>query len=200
MIRGMTRRGDCLEIPSIASHHIAINKLEIGMEFAITTGIKTLRFIEVELARGAMRPLTEGWRARCGLDACCSGRVVAMSMRDQDMRDHLVSNRIEERLDVRFVKWPWVNDGNAISAHNIADRSLERKRSRIVAQQPPQARVHFLDLAGRKVEALVERDIVAHRTTGDVEARWLASRIAPLTPPLRLRTSLPWPTSRSLPR
>ena len=48
MIRGMTRRGDCLEIPSIASHHIAINKLEIGMEFAITTGIKTRRFIEVK--------------------------------------------------------------------------------------------------------------------------------------------------------
>jgi predicted acyltransferase (DUF342 family) len=69
----MTGRGDCFEAPSIAGHYVAINKLEIGMEVAVTTGIKARCFIEVELARGTMRPLTVGWRARRGFDGRCCG-------------------------------------------------------------------------------------------------------------------------------
>src|SRR2546423_15275361 len=156
----MTRRGDCFKAPSIAGDNVGINKLEIGMEFAIPTSIKTRRFIEVEVACGAMRTLTEGWRARRGFDPLRRGRVVAMSMRDQDMRDRLVPNRIEERLDMRFVKRPGINDGNAIAADNVADPSLERERSWLVAQQPAHARKAFLDLATSKVDALVESDIV----------------------------------------
>src|SRR5262245_44761687 len=112
----MTGRGYRLQAPSIADHHVTINKLEIGVEFAVPTGIEARRFIEVELPRGAMRPLTEGWRACCGLDARCCRRVIAMSMRDHDVRDRLVSNGIEERLDMRFVKRPRIDDGNTIAA------------------------------------------------------------------------------------
>src|SRR2546423_4046681 len=162
----MTRRGDCFKAPSIASDDVGINKLEIGMEFAIPTSIKTRRFIQVEVACGAMRALTEGWRARRGFDALRGGRVVAMSMRDQDMRDRLVPNRIDERLDMRFVKRPGINDGNAIAADNVADRSLERERSWIVAQQPAHPRIDFLNLSRSKVEELVEWDIVPHRMPG----------------------------------
>src|SRR5689334_132308 len=149
----MTRRGDGLQAPSIASHEVTISDLEVGIEIAVPASIKTWSFVEVELARGAMRPLTEGWRTRCGLDARCRGRVVAMSVSDQDVRDCLVPNGIEQRIDMRFVKWPWVDDGNTIVADNIADRSLEGERSWIVAKHPAHARIDFLDLAGWKVEA-----------------------------------------------
>src|SRR3954453_1695338 len=155
MVRGMTGRGACFKTPTIAGPHVPISKLEIGIEFAVTASIKAWRFVEVELARGAMRPLTEGWRTRCGLDARCCGRVVAVSMSDQDVRDRLVPNRIEKRIDMRVVKRPWVDDGNTVAADNIADRSLEGERSWIVAKQPAHARIDFLDLAGGKVEALV---------------------------------------------
>jgi hypothetical protein len=69
----MTGCGDCFNAPSIAGHDVAINKLAIGLEFAVTTGIKTRRFVEMELSRRAMRPFTVGWRARRGFDARCGG-------------------------------------------------------------------------------------------------------------------------------
>src|SRR5215831_9424454 len=62
VVCSMAGCGYRLQAPSIAAHHVTINKLEIGMEFAVTTGIEARRFIEVELPRSAMRPLTEGWR------------------------------------------------------------------------------------------------------------------------------------------
>src|SRR5689334_3522995 len=98
-----------------------------------------------------------------------------MGMSDNDVCDRLVPNRIEERLDMRFVKRPWINDRNPIAANNVADRSLEREWPRIVAEQPAHAGRNFFDLARRKVESLVEWDIVTHRTTGDLEATRLAN-------------------------
>src|SRR5262245_40980121 len=195
----MTRRGDRFKAPSIAGHHVAINELEIGIKVAIASSIETRRLIEVEFACSAMRALAESGRPRCGLDARCSRRMVAMSMRDDDMRDRLVPNGSEERLDMRFVERPGIDDGNTTTADNIAHRSLEGERSGIVAEQPAHARIDLFDPARRKVEALVKRDIVTHRTTGGIEVG-PASSVAPLTPPLRRRTSPPWPTSRSLPR
>src|SRR5262249_22932078 len=137
-----------------------------GMEVAVTAGIETRCLVEVEIPRRAMRALTVGWRARRSFDACCCGRVVAMGVSHNNVRDGFVPNRIEERLDMRFVERPRIDDRNAISADNVADRSLKGERPWIVAEQPAHAGIHFLDLPGRKVEALVERDIVTHRTTG----------------------------------
>src|SRR5262245_16551880 len=132
MVRGMTRRGDCLQAPSIASHEVAISKLEIGIEFAVPASIEAWLFIQVKLTGDAMRPLPVGWRARCGLDARCCGRVVAVSMSDQDVRDRLVPNGIEQRSDMHFVERTGIDDGDAITADDIADRSLEGERPWIV--------------------------------------------------------------------
>src|ERR1044071_4881865 len=148
MIRGMTGRGDGLQAPSIAGHHVAISKFEIGIEFAVPASVKAWRFVEVELARSAMRPLTDAWRARCSIDAHRCGGVVAVSMRNQDVRDGFVANSIEQRIDMRLVKRPRVDDGNTIAADNITARSLEGERSGIVAKQPAHARIDFFDLAG----------------------------------------------------
>src|SRR5262245_55107940 len=122
-----------------------------------------------------------------------------MSMSDEYVRDRLVPNGSEQRLDMRFVERPRINDGDTTVTDDIAHRSLERERSWIVAKEPPHAWIDLLDLAGRKVEALVKWDIVTHRMTGGIEARRPASSVPPLTPPLHRRTSPPWPTSRSLP-
>src|SRR5207244_2769989 len=97
--------------------------------------------------------------------------VIAMRVCDNDVRDRLAPHRIEERLDMCIVKRAGIDDGNTTSSDNVAHCSLEGERSWIVAEQTTHARINLLDLAGRKVEALVERDIVTHRTTGGIEAR-----------------------------
>ena|SRR6059036_410502 len=89
-----------------------------------------------------------------------------MSMGDQDVRYSLAPNRIEKRFDVRFIERARIDHSNMIVTDNVANGALEGERPRIVAEQSTHARIDLLDLAGREIEAPVERDVVTHQIAG----------------------------------
>src|SRR5205807_723689 len=99
------------------------------------------------------------------LDAGGRGRMVAVGVGDEDVRDRLVSYRREQRRNVRLVERARIDDGNAAVADDVAYRALEGERPRVVAQEPTHARAHLLDLTGRELEASVVADVIAHRTS-----------------------------------
>ena len=74
----------------------------------------------------------------------------------------LAAHGVEQRRDMRLVERARIDDGDTAAADDVAHRALEGERTRIVAQDAPHAGHHLLDLPGRQVEALVERDVVAH--------------------------------------
>ena len=88
--------------------------------------------------------------------------MVAVGMGDEDVRHGLAAHGIEQRRDVRLVERPRIDDRDPAAAEDVGHRALVGERAGIVAQDAAHARHHLLDLPGRQVEALVERDVVAH--------------------------------------
>ena len=86
-----------------------------------------------------------------------------MRVGDEDVRHGLAAHRIEQRRNMRFVERAGIDDRDLAMAEDVGDRALVGERPRIVAQDAAHAGHHLLDLARRQIEALVERDVVAHQ-------------------------------------
>ena len=135
------------------------------------SGRKSMSPRRIRAARAS--PMLSGRAARCGPSPSVGApvaalmprrrrRMVAMGVGDEDMRHRLAAHGVEQRRDMRVVQRARIDDGDAAAADDVAHRSLEGERPRIVAQDPPDAGRDLLDLAGRQVERLVEGDVVAH--------------------------------------
>ena len=85
-----------------------------------------------------------------------------MGVGHENMGDGFAADRIEQGCDMRLIERTGVDDGNLAFADDIGQRSLERERAWIVGEDAPHARCDPLHRIGRKVEALVEGNIVAH--------------------------------------
>ena len=88
--------------------------------------------------------------------------MVAMRVGDEDVRDRLVADRIEDRLRVRLVVGAGVDDRDLSASDDVGDGAGEGERAGIVGDDPADAWRNLFDLIGWKVEALVEGDVVAH--------------------------------------
>ena len=62
-----------------------------------------------------------------------------------------------------LVDRPRIDDGDPALANDVAERSLESERPRIVDQHPAHARHHLLDPIGRQVEAAIEGNVLIHQ-------------------------------------
>src|SRR5262249_39537490 len=96
-------------------------------------------------------------------DARRGGRMVAVRVSDEDMRHRLASHRIELRRDMSIVERAGIDERDFVLADDVAHRALEGEGAWIVGKEPPHAGRDLLDLTGRKVEALVEGDVVGHQ-------------------------------------
>ena len=56
--------------------------------------------------------------------------MIAVGVGDQDVRHGLAAHRIEQRLRVRLVVRPGIDDRNLALAHDVADRTGESEPSR----------------------------------------------------------------------
>src|SRR5215468_4187794 len=175
---------DGFESPAVTCHNVAVSERSVGAELPVTAGIKARGLVEMELSRGAMGTFPEGQRPRRGLDTRRRRRMIAMSMGDEDVGYGLALNGVEKRFDVRLVERAGIDHSDTIPADNVADRALEGERPWIVTEQSAHARIDLLDLAGRKIEASVERDVVTHQAA-ERPANTAASRVT--WPSLRLR-------------
>ena len=73
VIGGVARRGDRLERPSAAVHHLAVGERMVGAEGMIAAGIERIVLADMQGAGGAVRAFAERARAGRRLDARHAG-------------------------------------------------------------------------------------------------------------------------------
>src|SRR5262245_56324527 len=104
------------------------------------------------------------------LDSGNRRRMVAMGMRHKNMRDGFVPHGIQQCADMPWIVRTRVDDRDLPSPNDVADRALERERTRIVRHDPTHARHGFVNHIGCEVEIFVERNVFAHSWSPDCRA------------------------------
>ncbi len=160
MIGGVARRCDRLQRPALPFDHVAVLHFDIGPEIAVGAGLRIVLLALEARPRGAMRPLGIDRRAGGGLDPRRVRRVVAMGMGDENMRHGLAAHGIEQRPGMRFIIRAGIDDRDLALADDVADRSGEGERARIVAENAPHAGAGFIDDTRLEREVAVERHVV----------------------------------------
>src|SRR5271166_6647743 len=96
MVRGVARRVHRLENPTLAGDPLAVAESPVGDEIPIAAFFDR----RVAALAASMRAKPIGRGAGCRLQRPRRWRVVAVRMRDQDMRGLLAREAREQRLDV----------------------------------------------------------------------------------------------------
>src|SRR6185312_6412437 len=86
--------------------------------------------------------------------------MVAMRMRDEDVRDGLAPHGIEQRGEMRGIVGTRIDDRDLAASDDVAQRPLERERPGIVGHDPSHARHRLVDGVGREIKGLVEGNVV----------------------------------------
>ena len=89
-----------------------------------------------------------------------------MGVGDDDVGHRLAAHGVEQRLDVLLVERAGIDDRDLAAPDDVAQRSLEGERARIVDEDAPHAGRDLLDHAGREVELAIEGDVVGHEMMG----------------------------------
>ena len=162
VVRGVAGRGDRLDGPASAGDHLAVGQRAVGLELGIVAGVEARRLADIERSRGAMRPFGEHHGPGRRLDSRHRGGMIPMRMRHEDMGDGFPAYRIEQGRNVRLVERTGIDDRNVALADDVGQGPLERERARIVGEHPAHPGRDLIDDVGRKVEALIEGNVVAH--------------------------------------
>src|ERR1700683_3977027 len=113
------------------------------------------------LISGEKSMSAEAASGRC-LDLWHAGRVIAVRVGDENMSDGLAADCVEQRADMRIIVGSGIEDRDLAATDDVTHRALVGERSGIVGDQRAYARRHLFGVAGHKIEALVERNFVAH--------------------------------------
>ena len=167
------RRRHRLDAPAVAGDHFAIDQRDVRPEIHIGAGVEPAGFADMERPRRAMRALGVNRRAGRRFDLRHGGRMIAVRMGDENMRDRFAAHRVEDRGDVRGVVRAGIEDRDLAAADDIADRALEGERPGIVGDDRAHAGRDLLRPAGHEVKDFVVLDVLAHAHGG-----W-AIRISP---------------------
>ena len=159
----MAWRRDGFERPAVAGDDLAVGQRAVGSEIGVVAGVETRRLAHIERAGGAVRAFRQHRRAGCRLDAGCRRRMVAMGVRDEDMRHRLAAHRVEQRRDMRLIERTGIDDRDPPAPDDIGHRAFEGERARVVAQDAAHAGRYLVHLVRCEVEAPVEGNVVAHR-------------------------------------
>ncbi len=125
-----------------------------------------------------VRTLGENRRAGDFLEPGRERRMVDMRMGHKDVRDVASAYRVEQRLEMRFVRRARVDDDNAAAARNVGIRAVKSERAGIVGGHAQHVRGRFHGLAMGRFEsglefrrfhdfhALLRADLPASRLAG----------------------------------
>ena len=89
--------------------------------------------------------------------------MVAVRMRDKDVRHGLAAHGIEQRRDVHGIVGPRIDDRDFAAPDDVADRPLEGERPRVVGDDAAHAGRDLLGAARLQLKSPVVRDVVAMR-------------------------------------
>ena len=88
--------------------------------------------------------------------------MVAVGVGDEYVGNGLAAHGLEQSGDMGVVVRPRIEDRDFAAADDVAHRTLERERSRIVGDDGAHAGRHLRSLAWNKIERLVIVDVVTH--------------------------------------
>ena len=143
-------------------HRFAVGQRAVGPEVGVVGGFHPRPVADMERPRRPVRAFGQNQRAGRGLDRRHAGRMIAVGVGDENMRDGLAAHRIEQRRAVGGVLGTGIDDRDFAAADDVAHRALEGERARIVAQKPPHAGHRLVDAAGDELEILVVWDVFSH--------------------------------------
>ena len=162
MICGVPRGGHCFDGPPRAADDLAVREGAIRLKLGIIAGIEPRRLVAADCTCWPVRSFCQHQGTGCRLYGRHRRGMVPMRMGDEDVGDGLTTNGAKQRAYVRLIQRTGIDDRDMAAADDVRDRPPERERARIVGEDPPHPGHDLLDFAGREIERLVERDIVAH--------------------------------------
>ena len=148
--------------PVVAGDDLAVGERAVRFEIHVRAGVEALRFADVQRPRCAMRAFRQNNGAGGRLDRRHGRRMVAMGVGDKNMRHGLAAHRIEQRRDVRRIVRAGIDDRDLAAPDDVAQRTLERERARIVGQNAPHAGRAFLRNPGARSRRSVKLNIFGH--------------------------------------
>src|SRR5262249_43524240 len=88
--------------------------------------------------------------------------MVAMRVRDEDVGDLLLAQRIEQRADVRGIVRSWVDDRDFAIADDVRAGTGKGERAWIRRHDAPHLRRDPVDAARGDIKITVKWDVVGH--------------------------------------
>jgi hypothetical protein len=162
MVRGVAGRRHRFQCVTFAFDNLAVSQRVIRHEIFIAAGIERRGFAEMQIARGTVRALAVGFGAGGFGDRGCGRRVVAVRVRDQNLRDGFTAERGKDRVDMAGIGRARIDDGDRPFAYYISVGALERERARVVGDDAPDARGDLGDFVRFHVKRAVELDFFGH--------------------------------------
>src|SRR6185295_6445471 len=163
----MARRRHGLNGPAVAADVLTILERNVRTEIAVGTGIERIELADMQGPRRTMWTLGTDGRTRSRLDGWHGRRMIPMGVGDENMRHRLAAYGVEQRTDMRRIIGTRIDDGDFSAAEDIAHGSLEGEWTRVVGHHSPHARHRLVDHVRRKLEILVERNVVVHAWPGN---------------------------------
>ena len=160
MIGAMARRRDRLDGPAVALDDLTILQTLIRHEGHVARGIERFVFTDVERPRMTVRPFGQHDGAGGCFQRRRVRRMIAMGVRDENMRDGFTLHRIENGGDVGGVFRAGIDNRDLAAPDDVAVGALEREWTGIVAQDAPHARTALDRLAGQLIESFIEWNIL----------------------------------------
>src|SRR5581483_10267578 len=160
MVGGMAGCSDSFQLPARAFDNLAVFHRDIRPEVAVGAGLRIVLLALIARPRGAMRPFGIDGGASRGLDPRGVRRMVAMGVRDEDVRHGLAPHGIQQRLRMRLAIGTGIDDRDLALPEDVADGPGESERARIIAEHAAHARPRLFDDAGLEREVAIEGNVV----------------------------------------
>src|SRR5437764_5040795 len=109
-----------------------------------------------------MRPLGENLGAGCRLDGGHGGGMIAMRMRDENVRHGLTAHGVEQRSDVSRIVGSGIDDRDLAASDDVTHCPFEGERTRIVGDDTAHTRRKLFGAAGSELEYSVIWNVVGH--------------------------------------
>ena len=143
VIGGVAGRCHRFHRPAFAAHDLAVGERNVGTEIHVGGGIEPAGFADMQRPRQPVRALREYLGAGRRLHLGRRRRMIAVGMGDENMGDGFAAHGIEQRRDMGVVVGAGIEDRDLAAADDVAHRTLEGERARIIGDDGAHARRHL---------------------------------------------------------
>ena len=162
VVHRVAGRRHSLQRVALASEALAIGQHARGHMIEIVGGGRALDLVGVRWPERDMRPAAEDRRARLSREKARRGRVVAMRVRHQDLRDALARQRAEQGGAMLRQVGPGIDHADRAVSDDVGVGALEGHRPGVRRHHEADQRRQRHQRAVLAVEGVRERQVLAH--------------------------------------